>query len=366
MHLVPSRGIQNRKIEPREEFRCIRLHHVPRRVAQHRIEAALAWSLRARTLLGRSGPRAAPGSRRSASRLPRGQNVRPGPRRRDRACQRQQFVIYSLRRQHRRAGPGTRQVPQRLQRQSSRPSPAFNARSAASRQLLPATPAPDGARRAAPHRRAAHILRQQRVQRRRQPAASQAAERTARRANRRAPVDDRERSAAVPRRRTPATATTSPVPPQADCGPRHTGNAPRPAGGRSPARGFARRRCRRLHSRGLADRPAAARSGSGRLGHARTQCRSPRQQPRAFIRRLARCLLLPRRPPTCRTGGTRIQRLAEKAAGFHQEMPAAGRRDRPLSAPGWRPGWDPRPDCGRATAAPSVSRTRKRTNSCGV
>ena len=121
MHLVPPRRIQNGKIKPREEFLCIWLHHVPRRVAQHRIESTLAGPFMPEHFWEGQVPWQclAPGGQHRF--LPRGQSLRPGPRRRDRACQRQPFVIYSLRRQHHRTGPGTRQETQRLQRKVQPP-----------------------------------------------------------------------------------------------------------------------------------------------------------------------------------------------------------------------------------------------------
>src|SRR5579863_6489799 len=90
-------------------------------------------------------------------------------------------------------------------------------------------------------------------------AAWQLPRRMDRQSNRHAPADDREMSAVILRRTTPATATVSPVRPRADYYPRHTDSALQPNAGRSPMRGTVIRRSHHLRWHGLANRPIVSR-----------------------------------------------------------------------------------------------------------
>ena len=164
-------------------------------------------------------------------------------------------------------------------------------------------------------------------------------------------------SAASPRHRTPATATASPVPWPGGCCPRHTGNAPRPDGGISPRRATAIHRSRHPRSRGLADRPAAGhpdqagrrRAAQRRAQQAASSGRAASSAARQLVAHAAR----------------RIQRLAKIAARLHQEMPAASGGIDTFSA-SIAAGRGSPSGLRSAICGASVSRTRNRTNACGV
>ena len=144
-------------------------------------------------------------------------------------------------------------------------APSFNARSAASRPT-PASSARNSAIAivSAPRSRVITPRASKGSSRHRRLAESPVARRTARQSNRRPPTDDREMSAAGLPCTIPATTTALPTPPPTDCGPRHKGNARRPAAGRWRARDRATDRYLRLRWRGSADRREAA-VWSGRL-----------------------------------------------------------------------------------------------------
>ena len=336
---------------------------------------------RAGTPPGRSGPRAARAFPPPASRAWRRVSLSGQvPCARHVLRQRQEFVVGFAQAEHGGAGPDTRQLPQRVQRGIE---PGLGAllqgqigRVAAHGCLQ----RPHLGQRGVQCRREQRhdAVRQQRVQ---LAAANRQrrklSERMGRRANRRAQGDDRERSAAIPRRRIPATATASRVPLPADCGPHHKGNAPRPAGGRSPGRGFAKRRCRHLQRRGLADRLAGR--GPDRAAH---RCGRAMPAPESAVALVPQTLRgwpgvprkrpgvprgppgIPRRSLGCRTDGRRrtapLREIGRPGPGnAHCRWP-----DRPLSAQGCRPGWGRRRDCkrrpaDRASRAPKSARTHR-------
>ena len=164
--------------------------------------------------------------------------VRPGPGLRDMRRQSQPDVVRVPPPRHRRPRPGARELPQRIQhpvqavfghlfRSSDHPHPGRSTRSMPSpafvpdpgwQQGVPQPPAPAADRALRPS-----------------PAASTANRKTVRSARRHAPVDGPGTSVAALRHRIPATATILPVRPPACSGRNHTGNAPRPAAGRSLA-----------------------------------------------------------------------------------------------------------------------------------
>ena len=153
MCFVPPRRIQNGKIKPREEFLCIWLHHVPRRVAQHRIESALAGPFMPEHFWEGQVPWQclAPGGQHRF--LPLGQNspaMSPSLRPSVPAPAIRHLLLASPTSLHRtRHAPGDVTVAAQCPI-GALPKPSMRDRRHQHRRL-PATPEPDGALPAAPH-----------------------------------------------------------------------------------------------------------------------------------------------------------------------------------------------------------------------
>ena len=165
--------------------------------------------------------------------------------------------------------------------------------------------------------------------------------------------------------RTPAIATVSPIRWQAGCCPHHTGSALQPGAGRSPTRGIAIHHSYLPRWRGLAGTPAGV--GQDRAGPPLACATLRPARPDAPAHRIARSPLhpLPLRRARRICGTPRTAPLPGNGT-----LPPGNARcrwlGRPPSVPESQRGSDHRPDFVLAICGASVSRTRNRTNACGV